>query len=91
MLPARNDVAVSEGVMIDHDLHPCMLYRVVAVLVMVLIMGAVCLFGGCATAACATVATLEAEPAPESPGLPGLLVRMGRELVLSVAREKCRE
>lgn len=91
MLPARDDVALSEGVLIDHDLHPCMLYRVIAVLVMVLIMGAVCLFGGCATVACATVAQLEAAPPVQATGATGLLVRMGRELLLAAARARCAE
>jgi len=44
---------------------------------------------GCATAACATAAALEAAPPVELTGVPGLLVRMGRELLTAAARRRC--
>lgn len=77
--------------MTDRDIHPCLVHRVVAAFILALVMGAVALFGGCATAACAAVEAIEAAPAPEASGLPGLLVRMGRELLLTTARARCSE
>lgn len=46
---------------------------------------------GCAPLACVTVATLEAAPPVQATGAPGLLVSMGRKLLLSAARARCAE
>ncbi len=43
----------------------------------------------CAPMACVTAAALEAAPPVEVAGAPGLLVRMGRELLLAAARRGC--
>lgn len=44
---------------------------------------------GCTATACLTAAALEAAPPVDVAGAPGLLVRMGRALLLSAARARC--
>lgn len=46
---------------------------------------------GCTATACLTAAALEAAPPVDVAGAPGLLVRMGRALLLSAARARCAE
>ena len=46
---------------------------------------------GCTATACLTAAALEAAPPVDVTGAPGLLVRMGRALLLSAARARCAE